>query len=69
MDNWRNRRKSMICSSCMFFVAKTIESKKGLLEDSKVGRCRRHCPVVQEGYPVVFDNDFCGDFKLDESKV
>jgi hypothetical protein len=42
-------------------------------EDGKihviVGRCRRHAPVSNEGYPVVFPDDWCGDFKLDETKV
>lgn len=34
-----------------------------------VGRCRRHAPVGNEGWPVVFETDWCGDFKLDENKV
>jgi len=27
------------------------------------GRCRRHAPTMT-GYPVVFENDSCGDHKL-----
>jgi hypothetical protein len=33
-----------------------------------LGRCRRHAPTMS-GYPVVFENDWCGDHKLDEDKV
>ena len=35
---------------------------------SFVGRCRRHAPKLG-GYPVVFSNDWCGDHKLDETKI
>ena len=33
-----------------------------------VGRCRRHAPRMT-GHPVVYENDWCGDHKLDENKV
>jgi hypothetical protein len=33
---------------------------------SGLGRCRRHAPTLG-GYPAVFDTDWCGDHKLDES--
>lgn len=33
-----------------------------------VGRCRRHAPTLR-GWPVVYDSDWCGDHKLDETKV
>ena len=33
-----------------------------------VGRCRRHAPTMT-GYPVVYETDWCGDHKLDETKV
>ena len=33
-----------------------------------IGRCRRHAPTMN-GYPVVFTNDWCGDFKLSEEKL
>jgi hypothetical protein len=33
-----------------------------------LGRCRRHAPTMS-GYPAVFENDWCGDHKLDETKV
>jgi hypothetical protein len=33
-----------------------------------IGRCRRHSPTMG-GYPVVFVNDWCGDHRLDETRV
>lgn len=30
-----------------------------------LGRCRRHAPTMN-GYPVVFESDWCGDHKLNE---
>jgi hypothetical protein len=65
MDNWTNRHKGMLCSTCRFYVVKEAEKKNA----KEVGRCRRHAPVVGEGYPVVFPNDWCGDHKLDENKI
>ena len=38
------------------------------INSERVGRCRRHAPTMN-GYPVVFRNDWCGDHKLDETKV
>ena len=57
-DPWAHRSISMRCSSCMWFVRKA----------ATVGRCRRHAPTMN-GYPVVFQNDWCGDHKLDECSV
>ncbi len=59
-DPWIHRSAGMKCQTCMWFVAK--EGKITL------GRCRRHCPTMN-GYPVVFPSDWCGDHKLDETKV
>jgi hypothetical protein len=78
-DPWKHRSEGMQCKTCMWYV------KKGELQpvswkdadecgfDAKrktkvIGRCRRHAPTMN-GYPVVFDNDWCGDHKLDENKV
>lgn len=64
MDPWKHRRLAMSCGTCMWFVAKLrADDKPGPL-----GRCRKHAPVMS-GYPVVFDNDWCGDHKLDENAV
>jgi len=65
-DNWMKRDSSRICDTCIFFIEKeSKDSKKHIT----IGRCRRHAPVVGEGYPVVFPTDWCGDHKLDENKV
>lgn len=57
-DPWRHRSEHMRCISCMWFVTK----------QGSVGRCRRHAPIMS-GYPVVFNTDWCGDHKLDETKI
>lgn len=57
-DNWKNRSEGMQCNACMWYVTKL----------NHIGRCRRHAPRL-DGYPVVFRNDSCGDFKLDERSV
>lgn len=56
-DNWIHRSAGMLCKTCMWFVSKGV-----------VGRCRRRAPTMN-GYPVVFDTDWCGDHKLDETKL
>lgn len=58
-DPWKGRNTGMLCSTCMWFV------QKG---DGALGRCRRRCPTMN-GYPAVFENDWCGDHKLDETKL
>ena len=57
-DPWQGRDEGMTCATCMWCVVKA----------STVGRCRKHAPTLG-GYPVVFAEDWCGDHKLDESKV
>lgn len=60
-DPWIHRSKRMKCKTCMWFVYKKIATP------TAIGRCRRHAPTM-DGYPVVFDADWCGDHKLDENK-
>lgn len=74
-DPWKNRTAEMKCRTCMFFVEKKNpfgEAEKpypmGEEPPKKVGRCRRHAPTMG-GYPVVFNNDWCGDHRLDETKL
>ncbi len=62
-DPWKHRSDNMRCKTCMWFVPKVAESIS-----YDLGRCRRHAPTMN-GYPVVFVNDWCGDHKLDESKL
>lgn len=56
-DPWAHRSTGMKCRSCMWFVLKAMSEN--------LGRCRRRAPTM-DGYPVVFDVDWCGDHKLNE---
>lgn len=67
MDNWKDRAKGMVCGTCVYFVPK--QTAHTHTDESKtIGRCRRHCPTMN-GFPVVYDTDWCGDHKLDENKI
>jgi hypothetical protein len=59
-DPWAHRNQGMRCRTCMWFA------EKGQRGD--FGRCRRHAPTMS-GYPAVFVTDWCGDHKLDETKI
>ncbi len=74
-DNWKHRSSEMKCRSCMWFVLKpqlsTPEQPSGppaTLVMGALGRCRRHAPTMN-GFPAVFQLDWCGDHKLDENKI
>jgi hypothetical protein len=80
-DPWKNRSEGMRCRACEFFVPKELSQSECLqtmieVEKSRkapdprgtIGRCRRHAPTTN-GFPVVFEADWCGDHKLDESKI
>jgi len=59
-DPWIHRSANMKCSTCMWFVLKA--------PTTNFGRCRRHAPTMN-GFPAVFVHDWCGDHKLDETKL
>ena len=61
-DPWVHRSTGMRCVSCMWFV------EKAGIGAPMIGRCRRHAPTMN-GYPVVFETDWCGDHKLDENRL
>ena len=63
-DPWIHRSRGMRCKTCIWYVTKLSDQ----LQNSEVGRCRRHAPTMN-GYPVVFNSDWCGDHRLDESKI
>lgn len=63
-DPWKHRVIGMRCKTCIWFVKKTKEEN----EKGELGRCRRHAPSMN-GYPAVFETDWCGDHKLDENKI
>lgn len=58
MDNWDDR-STFECKTCMFFVPKN---------ESSVGRCRRKAPT-NDGWPVIFDTDWCGEHRLVEEQL
>jgi hypothetical protein len=55
MDNWRD---TYFCETCFYYLEK----------QGAVGRCRRHAPTMS-GFPVVYEDDVCGDHKLDADKL
>jgi len=71
-DRWKGRTAGMRCKTCMFFVEKEVTRVIDLGPDAAgvpaVGRCRRRAPTMN-GYPVVFEDDWCGDHKIDEVKI
>ena len=69
-DNWKHRSEGMCCGRCVFFVEKVrrpIEEARPV-PAKLLGRCRKHAPTLN-GWPAVFDGDWCGDHKLDEEKI
>lgn len=66
-DPWRHRSIGMRCRKCMWFVVKETGIRK---DDGRgaLGRCRKHAPTMN-GFPAVFAEDWCGDHKLDETKL
>jgi len=77
-DKWQHRSAGMRCKTCMWYVEKgNIQPTINIALNGKpmpqpdpilIGRCRRHAPTMN-GYPVVYEADWCGDHKLDETKV
>ena len=69
-DPWQHRSSGMKCGSCMWFVEKSPATERKPGEDSRgaLGRCRRHAPTMT-GFPAVFMADWCGDHKMDESRL
>jgi len=67
-DPWHHRGSNMRCASCMWFVTKAASGKHEIDARGDLGRCRRHAPTMS-GFPAVFQADWCGDHKLDETKI
>lgn len=59
-DPWEHRSEGMRCSTCVSYVAKG--------DEGKLGRCRKNAPTMG-GFPVVFPIDWCGQHRLDETKL
>lgn len=60
-DEWGDRAKNMRCNTCMAFKA-----KRGNI--GGVGRCRHNAPTIK-GFPVVYENGWCLDHKINENRV
>lgn len=71
-DNWKHKAYGMRCRTCRAFVLKATDPSiptPGISEKrGAIGRCRNHSPTMQ-GFPVVFEMDWCLDHKLDENKA
>ncbi len=65
-DPWKHRNKGMCCVTCIWFVKK--EKDPNSESTLTIGRCRKRAPTM-DGFPVVFQTDWCGDHRLDENKV
>jgi len=84
-DPWQGRTTGMKCRSCVFFVLKKPDSPQMLEEpcipnipvgvpvhrinNNRIGRCRANPPTATRGFPVVFEDDWCGGHRLDENKL
>ena len=69
LDNWGNRISGMRCRFCVFFVPKySVCPIHANDSRGNLGRCRRNAPTMN-GWPAVFESDWCGNHKLDENKV
>ena len=67
-DPWAHRSEGMRCMTCMWYVKKmTKETETGEVV-MEIGRCRKHAPTMN-GYPVVYNTDWCGDHKLNENAL
>lgn len=62
-ENWKHRSADMLCNTCMYWVIKSNLEARRLL-----GRCRRRAPTLN-GWPATWADDWCGDHKLDETKI
>lgn len=65
-DPWAHRSANMRCQTCMWWVPKIGAAMHA--DTPRLGRCRRKAPSMH-GFPVVFFDDWCGQHRLDETKV
>ena len=76
-DCWANRKSGMKCKTCVFFVPKKADGKDGMegldgvpspAPYGAIGRCRANPPTMK-GFPIVFEQDWCGYHRIDENKI
>lgn len=65
-DPWIHRSSGMRCRTCISYVPKATTAMPD--ERGVLGRCRKHAPTMN-GFPAVFEMDWCGDHKIDEEKL
>jgi len=66
-DNWQHRSAEMRCRTCTFYVPKVV-GIAGSESGAEIGRCRHSAPTSQ-GWPAIYPSDWCGQHKIDESKI
>lgn len=71
-DPWKHRSAGMACTTCMWYVPKVSQADEvaqvAQVSKPEIGRCRRHAPSMG-GFPVVYPADWCGDHRVDETKL
>lgn len=65
-DPWKHKSKGMSCTTCMWYVRKV--KANGIVDTASIGHCRKYAPTMN-GYPVVFQTNWCGDHKLNENSI
>lgn len=58
-DNWPSHEQTHTCKFCMWFVNKN---------QTVLGRCRKRAPTL-DGWPAVYESDWCGEHKMDGSHL
>lgn len=67
-DLWQDRTLGRRCETCMWWVEK-VPKKPITKQYSIIGRCRKNAPIVLEGWPPTYPDDWCGAHKMDEEKI
>lgn len=67
IDPWEDRASGLRCATCWVFCPKATDRPVDPVK-GPIGRCRDGSPSMR-GYPVVFAMDWCGQHKLDETKI
>ena len=52
--------KKASCTTCVWLV---IQKQSDKSKNIPIGRCKCHVPVMGE-YPIIFETDYCSDYKF-----
>ncbi len=57
------------CKSCKYYYYKSYVTVKSI-EQLVKSECRRHAPTRKDDnlFPLVYPDDWCGEFELEESE-